>query len=351
MDRFDINDLKQELTKLIGMGEDAYSVALSGITSYHVISSQKSMDFGYFEFLEEVGADIDPDPFLEEDKQAFLEISILYYLLARNSRSFRQAINWLPGLTADQKKIVSAWPKNYIFSIFQLKVKDDDVIYQDLKDGKEYTMNFSASSVGLADANKDKLTMISLIVPVGQHYMSAPLVFYPVNELAFAKMKKAKDKINYEYAVLLEASDYLSDLYEDDDDFDFDDLFDYDDFHPFYAAERTSGESDQDFAKRLLEQSKFFEDFEHHSQAEKFMIKVIQTFPQLFHSYANAHELLEALRLLFVDEQFDVEELQMLSDEVPIFWFTLIKKHLPQEVAALEPYIVPDVFDDNELPF
>lgn len=351
VEQYNIDDLKKELTKMIGSGEDIYSISLFGITTHFLLNAKKTMDFAFFEYLEEVSPEVISDPSSEDEEGSFLEVATLYYLLAKNNKGFKKSVNWLPEISAGQKKKIMDWPKNYILSIFELKDKNDEVFYKDVRDGKEYSMGFYASEIGLEKVNTDKLTIVSLIVPTDERYLATPPVFYPLNDLAFAKLKKTKDKADYEYAVLKESSDYLTNLY-DDDDFDMDEFeLDFDELHPFYPADRTLGESDKGFAKRLLEQSKFFEDFEYYNQAEKFMIKVIQTFPQLFHSDANAHELLEALRLIFVDEQFDADDLRMLSDEVPIFWFTLIKKHLSQEVAALEPYIVPDGFDDDELPF
>ncbi|MGM0216005.1 hypothetical protein [Enterococcus sp. AZ109] len=340
------NDLKKEITELINSGENAYSVALFGISTHYLLGAQTEIDYDFFDFLEEVEMDAVPDA--ESDDGAFLELITLYYLLVENVQDFEKGVNWMPGLSPQQKQTILNWPKNYILSVFELKVMGKNVAYKDLRDGKVYDMGYAASEIGLTANNKEKIKLVSLILPTEDTYLAAPPVFYPINDLAFARMKKIPDTEEYEYAILLECSDFLDSKYSDDDvEFDDLDLSDY----TFYPAVKNAGETDKSFAKRMLKQNTFFQIFAHYTQAEKLLVKVIKTFPQLFHAYTNANELLEALRLLFVGEEFDDEELTSSSDEVSIFWYTLIKEHLPKEVKAIKPYIISDGLDDDDLMF
>ncbi|MGG5318992.1 hypothetical protein [Enterococcus sp. AZ072] len=336
------NDLKKEVRELIAGGEDPYSVALFGITTKYLLESQTKIDFGFFELLDEVDVIAGSPSSFEGDEGPYLELLAFYYLIARNTLTFSQGVNWMTHLSPDQRQVILSWPKNYVLSVFDLIIKDDLVLHKDLKTGKEYLMDYSPEDIGLPE-DKLNIRLLTIIVPTEKNYLSAMPIFLPLDDLSLAKIKRSPSKQEYELALLIECSNFLDAQAEDN--------WENEEFLPedvgFYPANRKFGESDKDFARRLLLQSKFFQDFPYHTHAEALMIKVVQTFPQLFFSTSNAHALLEAVEILFTKAKFNKMDFELMSDELAFFWCLLIKEHLPREVEALAPYLVPDKFDDQ----
>lgn len=340
MDQLTLNGLKTTLNTMAACNKNIYAIAYYGIIAYYRSSAKETYDIAFYKYVKDIGLeDIgmeDPmlDP-LDEDGGAFQLVATLYYLLSKNREAFKRGAIWLTRLSEKQREVVLSWPENYVFSIFDVQVNKKNVFYTDQRTGKNYRLKREDAETLRFGEGELKNKLVAILVPGEDGYLAVPPISYPVDDFTIARMNRNKDKNLYEYNVLKECANYL--IQRDDDAII--DGDDWEEFPHFYAAEKNPGESDQDFANRLLKQSRFFSNFKHRDQAEAFLIKVIQTFPQLFHSRANALELLEALRQLFVNEVLHDEDLIMFSNEVEIFWYSLILEHLPEDVKALKPYL------------
>ena len=334
--------LKNELRELIMSGEDPYSVALFGITTHYLLEAQNNIDFPFFDLLDDVTRNfLTPDDY-NGDAGPFLELLAFYYLLAQNVAGFSQSTHWMPLLTDEQRQTILKWPKNYVLSIFELSIKDENVWYKDLKTGKDYQLAYSPEELEVPE-NKQGLPLITILIPTEEGYLSSMPFFIPLDDFTFAKIKRSKGKREYELAVLKECNKYRDDQFEEDwdaIDFSFEEI-------RFRSAGRKSGETDEELAKRLLEQNAFFQNFPLYSQAEELMIKIIQTFPQMFFKNSDADALMEGLKMVFTMENFTKSDMNLMSDELSFFWYLLIKEHLPKEVAALTPYEGPKGFPDD----
>lgn len=98
-----------------------------------------------------------------------------------------------------------------------------------------------------------------------------------------------------------------------------------------------------------------FENFPYVLELKQLLVKVIQTFPQLFIARANVFPLLDALKVLFSDIEIESKIDEYLGDSLSHFWILLILEYLPEEVKMIEEFKVdPDDwtdYDDLDLPF
>lgn len=198
---------EKEVRELIAGGEDPYSVALFGITTKYLLESQTKIDFGFFELLDEVDVIAGSPSSFEGDEGPYLELLALYYLIARNTLTFSQGVNWMTHLTPDQRQVILSWPKNYVLSVFDLIIKDDLVLHKDLKTGKEYLMDYSPEDIGLPE-DKLNIRLLTIIVPTEKNYLSAMPIFLPLDDLSLAKIKRSPSKQEYELALLIECSNF-----------------------------------------------------------------------------------------------------------------------------------------------
>lgn len=340
-----MTDLKNEMRELIINGEDPYSVALFGITTHYLLEAQNKIDFSFFELLDDVTMNFLTPEDYDGDAGPFLELLAFYYLLAQNVAGFSQSTNWMPMLTDEQRQTILKWPKNYVLSLFELSIKDETVWHKDMKTGKEYQLAYTPEDLELP-MNPRNVRLITILVPTEQGYLSSIPFFVPLDDFTFAKIKRSQGQREYELAILKECYKYRDDQYDEEDwnveDFTFEDI-------RFHSAARKAEETDEAFAKRLLEQNPFFQNFPLYSQAENLMIKVIQTFPQLFFKNSDADALLEGIKMLFTMQTFTKSDMSLMSDELCFFWYLLIKEHLPEEVKALTPYNGPEGFSNDTL--
>lgn len=336
-------ELKKELRELIMSGEDPYSVALFGITTQYLLEAQHRLDFPFFELLDDVTKNfLTPDDY-NGDAGPFLELLAFYYLLAQNVAGFSQGTHWMPLLTDEQRQTLLKWPKQYVLSLFKLSIKDGNVWHKDLKTGKEYQLVYSPEDLEFLE-DKHDIPLITILVPTEQGYLSAMPFFVPMDDFTFAKIKRSQGQREYELAILKECNKHRDDQYDQEDwdvvDFNFEEI-------RFHSAARKTEETDEELAKRLLGQHPFFKDFPLYSEAEELLIKVIQTFPQMFFKNSDADALLEGLKMLFTMQTFTKSDMSLMSDELCFFWYLLIKEHLPKEVEALTPFEGPKGFPDD----
>ncbi|WP_429965903.1 hypothetical protein [Enterococcus sp. AZ072] len=356
------SQLKKELMQQVNNGDNPFKVALFAATQIFLsivndkkyIDDEEASDFYHF-LYNMTKNELSPKANYEGETAEFFDLLVVYYLLVEHvdiMRDFPDTVCWVPGLTPSQRRIMLTWPKTFVLSLFEVKQQGETIVYRDLNTRKLHDIDLPASNIHLTvDENKQN-TVLALLVPIGKTYLSTQPIFYPIDDFTFADIKwmeryKAK---GFEESCFY-GDDLLSSYYRYSKQknlcmkntqatrSELEDL-------SFYPANRVLRETDQVMAQRLLKQHVFFHEFEHYAQAEKLLTKVISTFPQMFHSYANALDLTEALRLLFVGEKLTAEDLRDSSDEVSIFWYTLICQNLEEDVRAIEAYIVPELTDN-----
>lgn len=351
-------DLKQELTEKINQGEHPFKVALyaskeillATVTTKKYQTDEEASDFHYF-LYSTTKIPLSPEFDTKGELEDFFDLMLLYYLFIEHldfTRDFPDTVSWVPALTRSQRKIMLTWPDKYVLSLFEIIQQEERLVYKDLNTRKLYVIDTAVSDIHLTIDESKKDTVMALIVPIGETYLSTPPLYYAMDDVALADAKW----IEIYKEIGFQANDYYCD----------DLLRSYYKYYQlnknrekdqqstkieledpaFYPANRVLKETDQAMAQRLLRQHVFFRKFDYFKQAEKLLTKVIRTFPQLFHPYANANDLMEALRLLFVGEEFTADDLRDSSDEVVIFWYSLICQSLPEDVKALKNYIVPE---------
>lgn len=350
MEPLSTKELRKEMAELITDGEFPYSVAIFGISTHYLSGTQTKVDARYLRFLENIRLNIPSAMEATDDDGALLELATFYYLLTQNQQAFQKGLEWMPKLTAKQKKKISTWPQKYVFSVFELIFKGTQVFSKNLIDGKEYLMVYSTTELDL-QAPTSTIRMITILVPVEDAYLSAPPIFCPADDLLLAKLKQIKDKQTYGQTLLTQASQYVNNQIQQ-----FMDEEAFEEERIFYPANKRFGETDKGLAKRLLRQSEFFQHYPNYEQAENFLVKVISTFPQLFFAQSDGLALIEALEMLFTDQEIEEAELPMMANDLSVFWYFLLKKHLPDDVAAVEPIDLNQMMDfgpfsDDELPF
>ncbi len=350
--------LKEELTERINKGEHPCKVALYAskqillaiVTGKKYLDDEDASDFSFF-LYSITKIKLSPKFDIKGELEDFFDLMLLYYLFIEHldyMQDFPDTVCWVPGLTRGQRRIMLTWPRTFILSLFEVTQQDEHFVYKDLNTRKLHIIDAAASDIHLSIDENKKDTVLALIVPIGETYLSTQPIYYQMDDVALADAKWID---LYEESGYEASYDYCDDLLRSY----------YEDFKiskrceenqqltrnlskdpDFYPANRILKETDPAMAQRLLRQHEFFRKFEHLEQAEKLLAKVISTLPQLFHPYANAYDLIEALRLLFVGEVFTADELRDSSAEAPIFWYSLICQSLPEEVKALKSYIIPE---------
>lgn len=351
-------ELKKELLEKINQGEHPYKVALyaskqilfSIVTQKTYLTDVEASDFFHF-LYDTTNILLSPAFDTKGELEDFFDLLLLYYLFIEHldfTRDFPDTVSWVPALTRSQRRMMLTWPKTFVLSLFEIKQQGENLVYKDLNTRKLYVIDTAVSGIHLTIDESKKDTVMALIVPIGEAYLSTPPIDYSMDEVSLADARW----IEIYKELGFEASDYYCD----------DLLRSYYEYYTiskhceegpqsmkmeledptFYPGNRVMKESDRAMAQRLLRQHVFFRKFDYFKQAEELLTKVIRTFPQLFHPYANAYDLMEALRLLFVGEVFTAEDLIDSSDEVPVFWYSLICQSFPEDVKAMKHYIVPE---------
>lgn len=329
-------EIKDELKEMLADGVDPYIVALYGITLRYTFTSSDRPDDGFMTFLEEqlVKTDNIAIAFLKNEESAalidYMRILSMYYIISEDYRNYRKIVNWLPGLTAKQKQVVLTWPEQMIFSVFNVRKENDSIHFQDLKDDHTYLVEIIEPEA-VNEIERFNFSVMTMLLPTETNYLSAPPILCQTDTEIESAFKSAKSKKESEIALLNWYNNWLSEA----DRFHIDQLED-----PFYPAAREEKESTRLFAKRLLSQDEELLHFEHYAQLEALMIKVIDTFPQMFFPDSNAHSLLDAMRKLFTKGSEQDEFLDL--DYLPDFWYLLIREHLPKEVKKIENWQVSE---------
>lgn len=323
-------EIKDILRKTMAANDAPYTVALLGLNMRYTFTLNTEPNDGFTAFLtERIWNRYDLDDFFLEAQESesldsYLQIVAMYYLISEDKRQFQKIVNWLPSLTSAQRQVILSWHKKMVFSVFKTFVENDSVFFQDIKDDRIYSISFADPSMPSEIAKQDT-PLLSFIVPTETSYLTTmALACQPSDEL-----KKTLLATNSKKESELALIDWFFDTFPEIDEF-YDEPFEQD----FYSAARKKNESTTDFARRLLAQEDRIIHFKYYDQFEALMIKVIDTFPQMFFSAANVFPLLLALKQLFtvegeMDDLFD-------SNYLPDFWKLLIREHLPKELKKIQ---------------
>ncbi|MGJ0706141.1 hypothetical protein [Enterococcus avium] len=334
-------EIKEKLRKAMAVNNDPYTVALLGLNMRYTYTLGTEPNDGFASFLaERIWNRYDLDDFLSDNQESealnsYLQLLAMYYLISEDTRQFKKIVNWLPGLTPTQKQLILSWPRKMILSVFKISVENNLVSFQDIKDDEVYSISFADPNIPRELAKYDT-PLLTFIVPTDTDYLSTMALSCQPSEDLKKILREAKSKKDSELALINWFFDTAPEISEFSDD-----LFDQE-FHP---AARKKNESTIDFARRLLAQDDKIIHFKYYDQFEGLMIKVIDTFPQMFFSAANAFPLLQAMKQLFTlkSEVEDFLNPNFLSD----FWELLIREHLPKEVKKLKRYRVSDDYWDE----
>lgn len=337
-----LTEIKDVLKKAMTANDAPYTVALLGLNMRYAYTLNTEHNDGFTTFLVKriwKHYDLD-DLFLEaqesESLDSYLQIVAMYYLISEDKRQFQKIVNWLPSLTSTQKQVILSWPKKMVFSVFKTFVENNSVFFQDVKDDKIYPISFADPSMP-SEITKQDTPLLSFIVPTETSYLSTMALACQPSEELRKTLSAANSKKESELALI----DWFFDTVPEIGEF-YDEPFEQD----FYSAARKKNESTTDFARRLLAQEDKIIHFKYYDQFEALMIKVIDTFPQMFFSAANAFPLLLALEQLFTvgSENDDLIDPNYLPD----FWELLIREHLPKEVKKIESCRVSEDYWDEE---
>ncbi|AOF48664.1 hypothetical protein [Tetragenococcus halophilus] len=350
--------LKQEISTMLSFNLNPYMVfALYIMERFEYTHVEKMkpdvtqfMDNYYLDFpdLDKIMDHIE----LREAFNSYLQIVQYYYLLTTTSgkEEFEKIVEWLPTENKQRQTLLS-WPDNYIISLFHPIISEGTLYFQDLKDQNNYDVYVEDGSELMDIIQEKQPTFLSLLFPTENGYTISPLVecqhFDNLKDILDNDLPKTK----WESELFLWYRDNLSYILNSATL----DPFGEDLLPEFYSAERFANESDTDFADRLLDQDPMFENFPYVLELKQLLVKVIQTFPQLFIARANVFPLLDALKVLFSDIEIESKIDEYLGDSLSHFWILLILEYLPEEVKMIEEFKVdPDDwtdYDDLDLPF
>ncbi|AYW44818.1 hypothetical protein [Tetragenococcus koreensis] len=300
------------------------------------------MDNYYLDLL-----DLDEIMYHSELKNAFdnyLQIVQYYYLFTTTNgkKEFKKIVQWLPTENEQVERLMS-WPDNYIISLFQPLITADALYFQNLKDETSYEIYVDDNEV-MNTIQENRPIFLALLLPTDGKYIVSPVVecqnYDNLNEILDKNLSKTEWESQlflwYRENLSTELNETMSDLFNDD-------------FVPdYYSAERFVNESDTDFADRLLKQDPMLYDFPHIQEVKQLLVKVIQTFPQLFIARANVLPLLETLKVIFSDIEIEPENDRYLGDTLSHFWLLLIFEYLPEEVKKTEKFKVDSEYWDED---
>lgn len=291
-------EIKEVLKKTMTANDDPYTVALLGLNMRYTFTLDTESNDGFAKFLaERIWDRYDLDDFLSENQESaaldsYFQVLAMYYLISEDKRQFQKIVNWLPGLTSTQKQVILSWPKKMVFSVFKTSVENDSVTFQDIKDEKVYSISFADPNMPSEIAKYDS-PLLTFIVPTETSYLSTMALACQPSEELKKTISAANSKKESELALI----DWFFDAAPETSEF-YDESFEQD----FYPATRRKNESTTEFARRLLSLDDKIIHFKYYDQFEALMIKVIETFPQMFFSASNAFPLLLALEQLFTVE-------------------------------------------------
>jgi len=351
-DEGQLTNLKREINTMLPLHQSPYLVFAPYIMERFELTHVEEMKPKVTQFMDNYYLDfyeLDEIMYHTELKEAFdnyLQIVQYYYLLTTTNgkKEFKKIVQWLP-TENEQEEILMRWPDTYIISLFHPIVTEEAFYFQDLKDQAIYDVYVEDSEV-INNVQENQPIFLAMLLPTDDKYVVSPLVecqnFDNLNEILNSDLPKTKWESELFFWYRENLSHALSSVASTpplDEDFE----------PEFYSAERFANESDTDFADRLLKQDPMLEDFPYIEEVKQVLVKVIQTFPQLFIARASVFPLLDTLKLLFSNIETGSINDRYLGDSLSHFWLLLILEYLPEEVKKIEKFKVdPDFWTDGD---
>lgn len=277
-------------------------------------------------------------PFEEiKDVRPYMEFFHPYEIYCRITRTYFSLTHWqgkkffhflLKNFPAkDEKLVLSTWPDTFLLSQFRPKKIKDTLYFEDIRTQEKYPIE---NEEKILEINSDPLPerFIALIVPNEKAYDTIEILNCQEFELIRPSFIKNMEKKEWaEFLMQWYCKNLLEQVTE---------LHTPRSTLKFYSAGQLEEESDEHFANRLIEQDRSLNDFPHRQLLVEFFIQVIHAFPRLFDAQVNAIYLLQAVKLLFTDIDFE-NDIQFQKHPID-FWLYLIVTTLPEEAAQLSYY-------------
>lgn len=277
-------------------------------------------------------------------------------------RYFKDFLAWAP-FTAEEKKELEQWPKNSVFSLFEIQLKKKQVYFSDRFTGKEYlsALPYEFISRVAEDLLKGQPILFFGVLPPKKtnenFYDIQQTLDFNLRPEMVANLVETYQKSGLAdtlvslflmYKLELEGVQLQTPQYEIEEDFSY--LDDMEDFETsFIPLVKMPRETNPTFAKRLLSMDPELAAFPYAKSMQKLLSKTLQTFPKLVVPRTNAVPLIEAIKLLFTDATRDPEEDYYESDDVSHFWTVLIETHLPEDLKSLTAEKVkPEYWQNND---
>ncbi|MGM0213393.1 hypothetical protein [Enterococcus sp. AZ109] len=315
---------------------------------YHFTHSNESneqvihfLDTYLFDYLDSVVYPIEQEQLIH-DMSTYQQLLETFFLLKNDTNTFQQCINYLKDIVEDRLEIITHWPTQFILSIFTLRKKGQDFYFVDIRNKQEYRIE-NIQSQKLNSISLRNMKVLALIVPINEIYISTPpIVCEPDQLIQKVFINSPDDKAPID--IIQWYSGTIQDCLLKD--VAFDEMIELekdarDDALPaFYSAKKKGTETSEEFARRIVAQDETLNEFVHKEQLIKFLIQVIEKFPQMFFDRSNAFSLTEALRDIFTDEEIDDEQFAAYSNFASLFWYGFLQENMSKDVKTIEKYKV-----------
>ncbi|HLQ39410.1 MAG TPA: hypothetical protein VK118_00430 [Tetragenococcus sp.] len=264
-----------------------------------------------------------------EPYEIYCRITRTYFVLThwQGKKFFRMLLQKFP--VKDEKNIISTWTNNFILSQFRSIRINDKLYFEDIRTQQKYLIENPPKILAINGKALPEL-FVALILPTEKAYTTEAVLNCEGFKLIHPSFIKNMSKRSWEEFLLQWYSknllEFVTDRYGRQET----------KLPVFYAANQLKGESNEEFANRLIEQDRFLSHFPKRQILVSFLIEVIQTFPKLFDAKVNAISLLQAIKLLFTDIDFE-NEIEFEKQPVD-FWLYLILTTLPEQAAQLRKY-------------
>lgn len=267
----------------------------------------------------------------------YCELVHNYYLLTEDKgrKIFQKMLKWFP--SESEKDTIVTWPNSFVVSLFRPIKLDSTIYFEDIRTKEKYQMMTREDVVG--DKIKTvRSPFLSLLVPSDKEYVTDTVLECENFDLIDPDATKNLSKQDWEkYILYWYRTNLLKTVNRKHSEFEEENV-------KFYSAGRLTNETGFEFAKRLIEQDDLLSEFPYLEKLTQFLLKVIQTFPQLLLDKVNAIPLLDAIKIIFTDLDIDLTAEDNYSNHQGHLWLVLIMENFPVEVATIQRYQVEPEF-------
>lgn len=342
--------LKQMQVRL-SKKDHPYDVFSEGLGDYYIEYLEDNLNLDFTAFLQSFNLTpyllkYEGIDFVEDTISRFTEFLAFYHLLQTKSKNDLQAMVQKLPATDQQKEIILTWPKQYICSLFVASFDGNTLVVKDLQSNMNYPMPNAPKNFIQLIREIDSDQFIGIFVPTEDEYIMAAAFptmiaidnFSEISSPPLSTKKVEKRLLNWYRETLSEFFEQLEQLHEmisdNFDEFDFLDEPEYD----YYPMERLPKESNQAYSSRLIDQDPTIKSFPQPRKLKQLLLKVIETFPQLFIAEGNAYGPINGVKYVFTDGIDDRSTHDYLEDELGYYWYQLILEYLPEEVEKAKPF-------------